>query len=196
MRKKLQQSLFDLKPRRGRKPLKPRDHFGGMYLKTYNPKIKRPMDSKKSLHVVLRSSKAVGAKSFKNKLHEERIWEIISRHAKNTGISIYSYANSGNHLHLLIRAKHRDDYSSFIRTITGLIARFVGKSEKGDPLKEKFWDARPFSRIVSFAKREFESVKNYLMRNVLEAIGWIPYVDRDKRLPIEIRRWLTSTSTA
>ncbi len=195
MRKKIQQSLFDQTPQRGRKPIKPRDHFGGMYLKNYNPKSKRPMDSKKALHVVLHSAKAVGLKSFKNSAHEAAIWEIISRHAKRTGTSIYEYANAGNHLHLLIRAKKREDYAAFIRIITGLIARLVGKSERGVPLKEKFWDGRPFSRVVSFAKREFQTVKTYLLRNVLEAIGWMPYVPRSKQLPPKIRKyWLESTA--
>lgn len=191
MRKKHQPSFFDQLPKRGRKPRKPRDHFGGMYLKNYNPKSERPMDSKKALHVVLRSSKATVAMSFKNHRNEQDIWDIIDKHAKRLGIKIYSYANAGNHLHLLLRAKHRDEYNAFIRTITGLIARLVSRSERGKPGKTKFWDARPFSRIVSFAKREFHLAKTYLLRNTLEAIGWMPYVSRDKKLPREIRQWLT-----
>ena len=193
MARTTQQSLFDQKPKLGRKLTKPLDHFGGMYLKNYNPKSKRPMSSKKALHVVLRSSKAIHSRSFKNEKFEARIWEIISYHAEKTGTKIYEYANSGNHLHLLIRSKHREDYRAFIRTITGLIARLVGKTEKGQPLKEKFWDGRPFSRIVGFAKREFTTVKKYLLRNTLEAIGWIPYIDRKRRLPVELRQWLAPT---
>lgn len=189
-----QQSLFSLAPKRGRKPQKPHDHFGGSYLKNYNPKSKRPIDTKKALHVVLRSSHATGDKSFKNKKYEARVWQIVSFHAQKTGIRVYEYANAGNHLHLLLRTKNRSDYNTFIRTITGLIARVVGKSERGVPLKKKFWDGRPFSRVVSFAKREFQTVKNYLLRNVLEAIGWMPYVARDKHLPVDLRRWLTSTA--
>jgi hypothetical protein len=190
MAKKIQQSLFDQIPKQGRKPKKPYDHFGGMYLKKYNPKFQRPMDSKKALHLVLRSSKATGEKSFKNKKHEAPVWEILSRHAKKSGVQIYEYANGGNHLHILIRAKHRESYNAFIRIVTGLIARQVGKSEKGHPLKEKFWDARPFTRIVSFAKPEFRAVRTYLLRNTLEAIGWMPYIPRNKRLPAELRQWL------
>ncbi len=173
--RKIQQSLFDQLPKRGRKPQKPHDHFGGMYLRKYNPKSKRPMDSKKALHLVLHSTKATGTKSFKNKTYEARIWEIIDTHARKAGIRIYEYANAGNHLHLLLRAKNRTDYNTFIRTITGLIARLVDKTERGEPLKGKFWDGRPFSRIVSFAVREFQTVKTYLLRNVLEDVGHPAY---------------------
>jgi REP element-mobilizing transposase RayT len=197
MSRKKQQSLFDLKPKRGRKPLKPHGTFGGMYLKNYNANCKRPMDSKKALHVVVRSEKATGEKSFKNKNNEARIWQIVSEQALKCGVRIYAYANGGNHLHIVLRVKNRSDYSAFIRSITGLIARHIGKSERGKPfkresggkLKTKFWDGRPFTRIVSFGKTEFHSTKSYLLRNTLEAIGWMPYISRDKKLPSEIRRW-------
>lgn len=193
MRRKVQQSLFDQLPKRGRKPLRPHGHFGGSYLSGYNPNCKRPMDSKKALHVVLRSSRATKEKSFKSKNYEARIWDIISAQAKTKGVTIYSYANGSNHLHLLLRAKNRADYSSFIRAITGLIARLVGGSERGRPLKKRFWDGRPYSRVVTFAKNEFKNVRAYLLRNVLEAIGWIPYYNRNLRLPLELKQGILLT---
>jgi len=196
MPRKIQQSLFDQIPKRGRPSSKPHGHFGGRYLKNYNPKSERPMDSKKALHLVLKSSQAVGEKSFKSEKFEAKIWKIISKHAENKGIKLYEYANGGNHLHLLLRAKHRDDYIAFIKAITGLIARTVGKSERGKPLKKKFWDARPFSRIVGFAKQEFNSIKTYLLRNTLEAIGWMKYISRESRLPSELRQMLISGVTS
>jgi len=188
--RKIQQSLFDQQPKRGRPPTKPHGHFGGRYLKNYNPKYDRPMDSKKALHLVLKSSQATGEKSFKSEKYEAKIWGIISHHAEKTGIKIYEYANGGNHLHLLLHAKHRDDYTAFIRAITGLIARTVGESERGKPLKKKFWDARPFSRIVGYAKKEFSAMKTYLLRNTLEAIGWIRYISRDSQMPVALRQLL------
>lgn len=195
MSRKIQGSLFDPISKRGRKSKRPHGTFGGKYLKSYNPKFQRPMDSKKALHLVMKSSRATGLRSFKSKELESRVWEIISRNAEKTGVRIYGYANGGNHLHLLIRAKCRDDYNRFIRTITGLIARLVGESEKGKPLKKKFWDGRPFTRIVSFAAQEFKTVKTYLLRNTLEAIGWMPYVARHHRLPKEFRNWLSPAPT-
>ncbi|MCB0393819.1 MAG: hypothetical protein KDD25_04640, partial [Bdellovibrionales bacterium] len=80
--------------------------------------------------------------------------------------------------------------AAFIRSVTGLIARHVGRTEKGSPLKRKFWDARPFSRIVSFARNEFRTAKAYLLRNTLEVIGWMPYQFRDQKLSQKKRAWL------
>jgi REP element-mobilizing transposase RayT len=189
--RRLQLDIFEQKPKPGPKPKKPRHVFGGAYLKSYNPKTARPLDGKKALHVVLKSSQAKGDKSFKAKTNEAPIWDIVKNHADRLGIKIYEYANGGDHLHILLRARHRSEYNAFIRTISGLIARLVGKSERGSPLKRKrFWDARPFSRIVSFAKREFQTAKTYFLRNALEAIGWMPYVPRTQKLSPQLREWL------
>jgi REP element-mobilizing transposase RayT len=194
-----QRNLFDQIAKRGRKSTRPRGQFGGIYFKNYNPKEKRPIDSQKALHVVLKSSQARGERSFKHRRYEQKIWNLIESHAKRNGVKIYAYANAGNHLHLLIRAK-REGYTKFIRSVTGLIARLVGNSERGRPLtnsnknghssQRKFWDSRPFTRVVSFAKREYRVIKAYLLRNTLEAIGWMTYRERDKKLPREIRDWL------
>ena len=136
---------------------------------------------------------ATDRRSFKTKENEGPVWDIILKHAKKNNIRLYEYSNGGNHLHILLRAKTREAYDRFIRSITGLIARHVGKSERGVPLKRKFWDARPFTRIVGFAKREFETVKRYFLRNDLEALGWIRYVPRHKRMPRDIREMLETS---
>ena len=185
-----QLKLFNPPKKRGPKPKFKNGAFGGSIHSNYNPNKQRPIDHKKALHIVLRSSQARGLRSFKHKNNETKVWDIIRKQAKNFNIKLYAYANSGNHLHLLLRAKERKEYSFFIRAISGLIARHVGSSERGQKLKKPFWDARPFSRIVSFAKREFATVKSYLLRNTLEAVGWIKYIPRDKKLDPNIRAML------
>src|SRR5262249_47542509 len=98
-----QLNLFNIVPKRGRPRQRPRTVFGGQNCLNYNPASRRPMDSKKALHLVLRSTKAVGAKSLKNKVYEERVFAIVQKHAKLNAISLYEYANGGNHLHILMR---------------------------------------------------------------------------------------------
>lgn len=170
---------------RGRKRKIPANSMGGGFHVNYNPSSKRPMDSKKALHVVLKSSLAKSLKSFKHKNNEQKIYDIIDKAAKNFGIKFYDYANGGNHLHLLIKVHSRENYVKFIKVITGLIARFVNKVERGYPGKTKFWDSRPFSRIVHFGK-DFEKVKSYFLRNILEALGWIKY---QKRKVVANKQW-------
>lgn len=162
---------------RGRKRKIPLNTMGGSFHQNYNPSYKRPMDSKKALHIVLKSSEAKNLKSFKHKNNEQKIFDIIYGAAQKSNIKLYDYANGGNHLHLLIRSHNRKDYAKFIKVITGLIARFINRVERGKPSLKKFWDARPFSRIVHFGK-DFKKVKSYFFRNTLEALGWVKYQTR------------------
>src|SRR5262245_31353704 len=96
-------------------------HFGGAYLGNSNPKEKRIISTNKSMHLVLRSLLAKGARSFLK--FDKRIWEIVDSQAKHFGVKIYRKANGGNHLHLIVLPRSRRAFNGFIRSISGLIAR-------------------------------------------------------------------------
>lgn len=107
----------------------------------------------------------------------ERIERTIYRQAKKFGVRIYKYANGGNHLHLLIMPRSREALHSFLRAIAGLIARIVMGVERGCPRSLKFWDARPWTRIVDWG-RDYRRVCDYLVQNTLEALGFVQYKER------------------
>jgi len=148
--------------------------FGGSLLKNSNAKIKRTLDSNKCLHIVLRSSLAKGSRSMLNQNNKGKVYKIIQTQAKKVGIKIYRYANVGNHLHLLIKFSKRRFYIRFIRSITGLIARQILKAEKNNAASniKKFWDQRPFSRIVDWGT-SYRIAKDYVTLNILESLGVI-----------------------
>ena len=135
----------------------------------------RPVATRHSMHLVLRSSKAKGAWSFRRKPHAQRITRIVNRFAGKYSVRVISIANVGNHLHLHIQLLHRRFYSTFIRAITSAIAmavtqksRWTMKNEEG-PLR--FWDRRPFSRIVlSFRARL--RLEDYIRVNQIEGLGF------------------------
>ena len=153
-------------------------YFGGAFLKNSNPKVKRPISTKRSMHLVMRSTRATGFQSFLKK--DKRIRELIAVQASFFGVKIYMQANGGNHLHLIILPRSRDAFNGFVRAITGLIARVVLGVERGSPKCIKFWDKRPFTRIIEWG-REFRYVCGYLLQNTLEALGFIPYCPRTSR---------------
>lgn len=165
--------------------LKLTNSFGGSLLKKSNAKIKRPLSSKLPIHVVLRSDLAKGKMSLLNKQH--KIKKIIHNKANQFGIKIYSYANAGNHLHLLVRIRASNNtqakflWSKFIRSITGLIARLITGSEKSSPAKTKFWTHKPFTRLVRSWCNDFKQVKKYIFQNELETLGIIRYRPRKAR---------------
>jgi hypothetical protein len=79
--------------------------------------------------------------------------------------------------HLLIKLYTRDSFSKFIKAVSGIIARITLGVERGKSLGLRFWDSRPFSRIVEWSKAYF-AAKEYVIRNDLESYGIIPYMPR------------------
>jgi hypothetical protein len=176
-----------------------------------NPKTARPVAVKQAMHVVLRSSLARDHRSLL--LHDRTIQRVLQRLAKRFHIRLYDIANSGNHLHLILRLPHREALSPFLKAATGLIARLVLKVERGQAWLDRpkhrpecrlpkgqfpdgsrssgaqlpkrnndstaastanpvrFWDARPWTRIVAFGP-DFKRLKDYLMINRADLAGF------------------------
>jgi REP element-mobilizing transposase RayT len=138
--------------------------FGASLLKGSHPKKKRPFRPNLAIHVVVRASNARGGQSFF--AHNKAIGRVVEAQAAKQFVKLYAVANAGNHLHLLIQAPSQDHLSYFLRAITGRIAQLVKRQAH-----EAFWDARPFSRLVSWG-RDFNAVARYLGVNALESVGF------------------------
>lgn len=132
-------------------------------------KRERPLDPKRPLHVVLRSSRARGDWSMLRARHEKRIRHLVHAIARRHDIRVFRFANSGNHLHLVIQAPKRACYQNYLRSLSGLIARAVTGARKGRA-KGKFWDTLAYSRVVEWG-RELRTVDFYLILNELEGLG-------------------------
>ncbi len=163
--------------------------YGGTLQTTRLARSKpRPLSTRHSMHLVLRSSRARGAFSFKKPQHEQKIKHIISKFAHKYGIKMISIANAGNHLHLHIKLSNRFGYKPFIRAITSSIATAVRgnprwpkqlKQDQLTPLNRKtakpfegrFWDRRPFTRFVSSFK-DYLRLEEYIEINQLEGMGF------------------------
>ena len=132
-------------------------------------KTMRPFDPRRAMHIVLRSSRARGDWSMlrpKNRDNVERLTRAI---AKSRGISLYRYSNVGNHLHLLVRARSRKAFQSFLRELTGTIAALITGAKKGNAIG-KFWDRLAYTRIVTWG-RDFRNLELYFIKNLFEAAG-------------------------
>jgi hypothetical protein len=78
--------------------------YGGELLKTRKGRAHgRPLDTKNTIHLVLRSSKASGDWSFKKPKNEAKIRDLTRRFSQKFGITVLSLANVGNHLHFQIK---------------------------------------------------------------------------------------------
>lgn len=162
--------------------------FGGILL-TSNPKTKRPITTRQTMHIVMRSTLAKGERALTRKARE--LEEILNKQAKRAGVKLYRRAIAGNHIHMIILPRSRDAYKQFIRSISGIIGRKIlgverGRTAGSKALREeksetlRAWDARPFSRIIAWGK-DFVNTCAYVFQNKLEATGFIPYQERGGR---------------
>ncbi len=157
----------------------------------------RPLDTKNTMHLVLRSSKAKGEWSFLKRENKLKIQKILNKFSARYGIQILSFANVGNHLHLHLKLTNRFGYKPFIRAVTSTIAMAVTKcsrwsrggygysvsdssnansaigsnnAKSGNSTngkRTKFWDYRPFTRII-FGFAAFKRLNRYIKVNQLE----------------------------
>ncbi len=162
------------------------NEFGGK-LARGKRKVRRPIVTKRPMHLILKSSFAVGKYSLLQKQNAFFVSALVARLAARFGIRIYEFSNNGNHLHLLVQCRDRNGFRNFNRTLSALIARFVTGARKGKALVSKFWDAIPFTRVVEWG-RDFFFAKNYVLHNQLEAAGRVPYSPRDTRVPWHLGR--------
>ena len=144
--------------------------FHGSNLRLGKRKIARPLDPKRTIHLVLKSSQARGEHSLLQPRYKKRIQLLVEQSAKQYGIKIYQFTNVGNHLHLLVKTPTRLGFQNFLRTITGKIAILVTRAKKGQK-KGKFWDALSFTRVVHWGK-DFEKLTNYFLKNQIESFGY------------------------
>ena len=147
----------------------------GGVLRKGKRKEARPISTAHPIHIVYRSSKARAKLSLLN--FARRIDKILSQQAQKFGVTIYEKANSGNHIHLLIRGRKRPGIQKFLISTTSLIARVVTGAKKGKKFG-KFWDHPVYTRVLTSWKREFCGVKDYLVQNTLETLGLVPYRSR------------------
>lgn len=147
--------------------------YGGELLKSRAGRRRgRPIDTKNTMHMVLKSSKAKGAYSLKTPQNERAIKNIVHKFSRKYGIQIISLANVFNHLHFHLRIKNRNTYKPFIRAVTAAIAMAITGASRWNPspLSGAFWDYRPFTRVV-MGLRAFLTLKDYMEINRMEGAG-------------------------
>jgi hypothetical protein len=175
--------------------------YGGELLKTRKGRsTPRPLDTKNTMHVVLRSTKATGDWSFKKPGNEKKIEQIVQKFVIKYGGKIISLGNVGNHLHFQIKLANRFACRPFIRATTAAIAMAVTGASRWKPLKriiqerkswsdesksnrssgtskllntnesKSFWDYRPFTKVIQ-SFRGFLNLRDYIEINQLEGFG-------------------------
>lgn len=122
----------------------------------------RPLSNYEPIHLVLKSNKAFGRRSLLHPANRKMLLKYTRRFVFRFKVRLYSFANVGNHIHILIRVPDRKSYVSFISALTGTISKMIFKSAG-------MWDLRPFTRVTSMG-RGFGIVRKYIERNVEQGL--------------------------
>lgn len=163
----IQPDLFNLLTSKSEtREQKRRLSHGGMKSKGTR-KLKRPLSTKKWIHLILKSDKAVGKLSLLSQRNAKWIDQLVRVKAKKFGVEIKDLVNVGNHLHFQIKIVSRENFQNFLRSITNLIARHVTGARKGNRFG-RFWQGLAFTRVItSFI--ELTQLAYYFTANKVES---------------------------
>jgi REP element-mobilizing transposase RayT len=148
--------------------------YGGDLRKKAENRGSRPLVFRSgSMHLTLRSLKAKGIYSFQYSSKRERVKNFVYSFSQRKGVKILSFANVGNHIHLHVRLHNHSLYKAWIRGLSSglaMISHGLEGLKRLKVLKQKFWEQRPFSRVIRNF-RHFLNTKSYVEVNILEGMG-------------------------
>ncbi len=137
-------------------------YFGGEHLK-HKRKSQRPLDFKKTTHLVLRLKPLLPSlMNPRDKNLRKGFYKIADKY----NIKIYQLVFNHSHLHAAILIPDRESYVSFIRELTSKLVSYFSKSTR--VCFKKIFLNRPFTRIVEWGKG-FKKLMNYLVKNEKES---------------------------
>lgn len=155
--------------------------FGGSLLRIKRNRIARPLSFRHPMHLILKSSQARGRWSFLLPRNRKIVDRTLHQMSVRYGVRVLRSGNAGDHLHLLLKFPSRPAYLAFVRALTGsMVRRICGTST----LAQRFFDFRPFTRVVNGGTRDFKTALAYVELNELEGRGQ-PYSKQRLRAQIE-----------
>lgn len=140
--------------------------FGGS-LSRGKRKAARPIATRRPMHIVFRSKRAVGKWSFLRGGNAEIIEGKLESVSRRFEVRVYRFANVGNHFHLVVQVRRRADLQNFLRVFAQVVAFAITGTAKGRPVG-KFWDGLAFTRIVDWGF-DWRTVLLYIEKNALQA---------------------------
>jgi REP element-mobilizing transposase RayT len=131
----------------------------------------RPLNSKRPLHLVLRSQAVLKHGSFHK--HNRLLKSLLALYTKKYKVHVYDVAVCTNHIHLVVRFAVRGEFQNFLRVFCGQVAQRISNA-KG------FWLHRPFTRVLEWG-RDLQKALAYVTQNELETHGIVQYQSRRGR---------------
>jgi REP element-mobilizing transposase RayT len=88
-------------------------------------KTARPFSSRKLKQFVMRATKAKGPMALCTSKNAKNVSAVVKKRVKASDIRIYQFSNNGNHLHILLRSKHKRDIQNFLRYEAAAVIPYI-----------------------------------------------------------------------
>ena len=168
------------------KEMKRQAEFGGSLLQGKR-KTARPFSKRKPMHITFKRSNSYGRLSLVAK--QTAIVLLVNALAKKHGVKVYELSVNPDHVHFLLLSPAKKLFQKFLRECSAKIVGLMTRAKKGQRLVARFWQCRPWSRLVEWG-RAFTAVRDYILRNRLESAGVVPY-DREVATKKILTEWAT-----
>ena len=115
-------------------------------------KVARPLSPRLPVHLVMKTANP--AYSLLRPRLARMVRRVVSKQASRFHIVIRQFVIAPDQVHLLLEFRNRQEFSGFLRSVAGLIARFALGRERGMAgriLKKSpgtFWEGRPLTRSI------------------------------------------------
>jgi len=146
------------------------EHGGGT--RTGLRKIARPFRPGCPVHLTMRAPRARGSWSFLAPAHKGIVHLLVLDTAERYDIELIEWQNVGNHLHLAVRARARTKLQAFLRVLPQRIAVAVTGVGRNRQIG-RFWEKPAHTRVLQ-TDQELKTVREYIWKNRLEALGFSP----------------------
>ncbi len=140
--------------------------FGGSLAKGKR-KLRRPLCTKRVMHMVLASQKTIELR-FNFLKVRAKVLERLKYQIQKHKVKMYNYSINTNHMHMALQFESRKQYNRFIRAFSGHLIRTLSLLT-GIDLKGLF-DLCPFTEVIEWG-RQFKNTIQYITKNRINVDG-------------------------
>ncbi len=155
-----------------------KEYGGDLYKTRLGRQGRRPLATRQTMHLVLKSIRAKGDLSFRKPEHAQAIKRVVTKFATKTVFAlspsrtseITSTFTSSSAISVLTRRSYAPSPLRSLRAITAAIAMAVTGRSRLKKSEGKFWDRRPFTRVI-VGFRSWLGLQDYVRVNRMEGAG-------------------------
>ncbi|WP_210415674.1 transposase [Bdellovibrio sp. ZAP7] len=151
-------------------PSKHRYCHGGILRRSSKGRGARPLSHKDPIHLLFKVNKIAVKGGLRSLRSFSLMNRVLKRYSAKFYVKVEQFSVQMDHVHMLVRGSRRSNLQSFMRVLAGQFAQTLTDTHSLKHEGPKVWKYRPFSRVIK-GFRPYQTVRNYIQLNELEALG-------------------------